>query len=343
MKSDHEIQKMGDIKKMYKRVYHILKENGMAKTAVIVEGPGKGSRCVIEQGKLLACDETDWSELEAQILAKEETGLFQAGEQKVFVELYHQNPQLIILGGGHVSCPVAHLGNMLGFHVTVMDDRPEFLTRERFPDADQLILGSFEELSEKIPLYENAYYVVVTRGHTGDSICARQILRRPYVYFGMIGSKTKVRLSREKLMEEGFTEKELDTIHAPIGLPIGGQLPEEIAISIMAEIVQEKNRRYLSFVDEKVEEAVLKGKKGVMLTIVKKAGSSPRGIGSKMFLGDDGSSYGSIGGGSVEYEAMQHAARVTGTELVSYNLSVSDQRNLGMICGGSVDVLFEKI
>jgi len=152
-----------------------------------------------------------------------------------------------------------------------------------------------------------------------------------------------VRLSREKLMREGFTEKELDTIHAPIGLPIGGQLPEEIAISIMAEIVQEKNRRYLSFADEKVEEAVLSGKKGVMLTIVKKSGSSPRGMGSKMFLGEDGSSYGSIGGGSVEYEAMQHASVVTGTELVSYNLSVSDQRNLGMICGGNVDVLFEKI
>ena len=328
---------------MYQRIYNALKENGMARTAVIVEGPGTGSRCMAEQGGLFSEDSADWSGMEAQILSQEETGLLLVGNRKVFVELFRQNPQLIILGGGHVSCPVAHLGSMLGFHVTVMDDRPEFLTRERFPEADQLILGSFEELSEKIPLYENAYYVVVTRGHTGDSICARQILRRPYVYFGMIGSKTKVRLSREKLMGEGFTEKELDTIHAPIGLPIGGQLPEEIAISIMAEIVQEKNRRYLSFADEKVEEAVLSGKKGVMLTIVKKSGSSPRGMGSKMFLGEDGSSYGSIGGGSVEYEAMQHASVVTGTELVSYNLSVSDQRNLGMICGGNVDVLFEKI
>lgn len=328
---------------MYKRIYNALKENGMARTAVIVEGPGTGSRCMAEQGGLFSEDSANWSGMEEQILSQEETGLLQVGNRKVFVELFRQNPQMIILGGGHVSCPVAHLGSMLGFHVTVMDDRPEFLTRERFPEADQLILGSFEELSEKIPLYENAYYVVVTRGHTGDSICARQILRRPYVYFGMIGSKTKVRLSREKLMREGFTEKELDTIHAPIGLPIGGQLPEEIAISIMAEIVQEKNRRYLSFADEKVEEAALSGKKGVMLTIVKKSGSSPRGMGSKMFLGEDGSSYGSIGGGSVEYEAMQHASVVTGTELVSYNLSVSDQRNLGMICGGNVDVLFEKI
>ena len=108
--------------------------------------------------------------------------------------------------------------------------------------ADERIFGEFDTLSDRISPYENAYYVVVTRGHLGDSACARAILKRSFAYFGMIGSRTKVRITREKLLKEGFTEEQLDQIHAPIGLPIGGQMPAEIAVSIMAEIVQEKNR-----------------------------------------------------------------------------------------------------
>ena len=90
--------------------------------------------------------------------------------------------------------------------------------------ADERIFGDFDTLSDRIPPYENAYYVVVTRGHLGDSACARAILKRPFAYFGMIGSRTKVRITREKLLKEGFTEEQLDQIHAPIGLPIGGQM-----------------------------------------------------------------------------------------------------------------------
>ena len=146
------------------------------------------------------------------------------------------------------SQPVAKIGKMLGFHVTVMDDREDFVTSERFPDADRLIKGSYDKLSDKIPAYENAYYVIVTRGHLGDSACARQILRRPYTYLGMIGSKNKVKLTREKLLGEGFSEEQLNSIHAPIGLPIGGHMPAEIAVSIAAEIVQEKNRYDVSYI-----------------------------------------------------------------------------------------------
>ncbi len=89
-------------------------------------------------------------------------------------------------------CPgLWHIASLLGFSVTVMDDRQEFITEERFPEAEERILGTFDTLSEKIPEYENSYYVAVTRGHAGDTVCARQILKRPYKYFGMIGSRTK--------------------------------------------------------------------------------------------------------------------------------------------------------
>lgn len=298
----------------------------MVKSIVSLEDADFGERRI-------CCEDTKISE----------TGIISIDGKKYFGEIFRQNPRLVILGGGHVSRPVAHIGKMLGFHVTVMDDREEFLTKERFPDADERILGTFHQLSEKIPLYENTYYVVVTRGHAGDTLCARQILKRPYVYFGMIGSKNKVRITRENLLKEGFTEEQLDTIHAPIGLPIGGQLPEEIAVSIMAEIVQEKNKNYTAFVDEAIASAVLRGAHGVMMTVIRKSGSSPRGTGSKMFLADDGRQYGSIGGGTVEYEAILHAASVQGADCRTYQLSHGGDNSLDMICGGTVEVLFETV
>ena len=199
-----------------------------------------------------------------------------------------------------------------------------------------------KELDKYISPYENAYYVVVTRGHLGDSACARAILKRPFAYFGMIGSRTKVRITREKLLKEGFTEEQLDQIHAPIGLPIGGQMPAEIAVSIMAEIVQEKNRHFRTYCDEEVEAAVRRRTPGTMVTIIEKKGSSPRGTGSKMFVFRDGSTAGSIGGGKVEFEAGKHAVNIRNTETKVYELG-QGAGDLGMICGGTVRVLFEPV
>ena len=144
-------------------------------------------------------------------------------------------------------------------------------------------------------------------------------------------------------MEEGFSEKQISSIHAPIGIPLGGQLPEEIAVSICAEIVQEKNRQKAVFTDDSISRAVREGRHGVMMTIIEKSGSSPRGIGSRMFLAEDGTSFGSIGGGNVEFTALRHALQISGAEVQSYCLSLDEPENLGMICGGKVKVLFEKV
>lgn len=326
---------------MYQEIYRALEENGTVRTAVILSGKDCGRRCLIRED---GCGlDPFWKPYEKALTETDGTGLLEIGGTEIFAEVFQKNPRLIILGGGHVSCPTARIGKMLGFHVTVMDDREEFLTRERFPDADCLIKGSFEEFSEKIPVYENAYYVVVTRGHLGDSVCARQILKRPYTYFGMIGSKTKVRLTREKLLGEGFTQEQLDTIHAPIGIPLGGQMPAEIAVSIMAQIVQVKNSRKNSFCDEDVEKRVLEGAHGVMCTIVEKEGSSPRDAGSRMLVESDGKLTGSIGGGNVEFAAVKHCPEVDRFDVASYDLSNGEQGKLGMICGGRVRVLFERI
>lgn len=330
---------------MYKEIYQILEETGKVKTAMVLNGNHKGEKCLIKEEHCTAFDggqaQEFWKEYEEQLVSCQDTKVIRIDETDFFVEIYVKNPQLIILGGGHVSQPVAKIGKMLGFHVTVMDDREEFVTKERFPDADRLIQGTYEEIPEKIPVYENAYYVIVTRGHLGDSASARQILKRPYVYLGMIGSRNKVKRTREKLLREGFTEDQLDTIHAPIGLPIGGHMPAEIAVSITAEIVQEKNKYNVSYIDEAVEKAVWEKEKGVMITIISKRGSSPRGTGSKMFLDREGRSHGSIGGGNVEFQALKYAPKAQHGEIKSYNLSNQGGANLGMICGGEVEVLYE--
>ena len=330
---------------MYKEIYQILEETGKVKTAMVLNGNHKGEKCLIKEEHCTAFDggqaQEFWKEYEEQLVSCQDTKVIRIDETDFFVEIYVKNPQLIILGGGHVSQPVAKIGKMLGFHVTVMDDREEFVTKERFPDADRLIQGTYEEIPEKIPVYENAYYVIVTRGHLGDSASARQILKRPYVYLGMIGSRNKVKLTREKLLREGFTEDQLNTIHAPIGLPIGGHMPAEIAVSITAEIVQEKNKYNVSYIDEAVEKAVWEKEKGVMITIISKRGSSPRGTGSKMFLDREGRSHGSIGGGNVEFQALKYAPKAQHGEIKSYNLSNQGGANLGMICGGEVEVIYE--
>ena len=332
---------------MYQKIYDVVEKRGRTRTGIILGGEYAGLKYLAEEDCFFYPDNKTGEKaaedfLKETVTAAVETDVVKVKNQEIFVEIYEKNPRLIILGGGHVSLPVAEIGKLLGFHVTVMDDREDFVTQERFPQVDERITGDFETLSEKIPPYENAWYVVVTRGHLGDSACARQILKRPFAYFGMIGSKTKVRITREKLLEEGFTEEQVNSIHAPIGLPIGGQMPAEIAVSIMAEIVQEKNRHFRTYCDEDVEAAVLCGVSGTMVTIIEKKGSSPRGTGSKMFVFRDGRTAGSIGGGKVEFEAGKHAVNVHTTENRVYELG-QGVGDLGMICGGTVKVLFEPV
>ena len=261
----------------------------------------------------------------------------------VFVERLSPKPQLVILGGGHVAYAVYQLGCLLGFSITVVDDREEFCNTQRFPNAETLCLP-FAQALEQLPCDRSTYYVIVTRGHQHDYECLAHLLRQPQgAYLGMIGSKNKVRITRENLKKEGYTLEQLDEVHAPIGLPLGGQLPEEIAVSIMAEIIKVKNQHYSAYCDEKVETAVLEGRHGVMVTIAEKSGSSPRGVGSKMFVEPSGHITGSIGGGKVEYEAINHCKEVKEKEVKHYALTADGQDSLGMICGGQVTVVFERV
>ena len=215
-----------------------------------------------------------------------------------------------------------------------MDDREEFANRERFPDAHEVICAGFDQLDKY--LRPNACCVVVTRGHRDDLLCVQTILRQPFRYLGMIGSRMKVEKTFENLRSAGATQAQLDAIHAPIGLRIGAVTPAEIAVSILAEIIQEKNRTHIASASRELLELQ---QRGMLCIIIEKTGSSPRGVGSMMFVGQD-ETIGSIGGGAVEFAAIEDARSHPQAAIRQYHLNNRDSARLGMICGGSNKVLF---
>lgn len=160
------------------------------------------------------------------------------GSVELFVEPILADSVLYIFGGGHVSAQIIPLASRVGFKVEVIDDRPEFADPAKFPDAAKVHQCPFEGVLERIPVDESSYLVIVTRGHIHDKTVLEQCLRSRAKYIGMIGSRRKKAMIYEKLLEEGFTKSDLDRVHAPIGLDIGAETPEEIAVSIVGELIQ---------------------------------------------------------------------------------------------------------
>ena len=249
-------------------------------------------------------------------------------------EWFCPQPKLFICGGGHVAKEVAALAAHLDFSVTVLDDRADLANRERFPTAEKVICDSYDHLSNY--LEPDACYVVVTPDHKADLQCVSTILPTPYRYLGMIGSRKKVAATFQNLRNTGFTEEQIGTIFAPIGLPIGAVTPAEIAFSILGEIIQEKNRYHTASVDKSLLELT---DPGVLCVITEKHGSAPRGIGSMMFVGKD-NVLGTIGGGEPEYRAIRHARENPDFSLHEYALNRAAANGLDMICGGTIKVAF---
>jgi xanthine dehydrogenase accessory factor len=161
------------------------------------------------------------------------------GGVELYVERIEPPAELVIVGAGHIAQPLAGIGKLLGLRVTVLDDRPEFATRERFPDADQVIVVDFDDPLAGIEVGPRTSLVLVTRGHRHDYDCLRVLARTADepAYVGMIGSRRRVRAAFEQLAAEGLDASWLARIHAPLGLDIGAETPAEIAIAVAAEIV----------------------------------------------------------------------------------------------------------
>jgi len=177
-----------------------------------------------------------------QILAKAEgrgTTRVASGTLELYVERVAPPAELVVVGAGHIAQPLSRIGSLLGFRVTIVDDRPDFARRDRFPDADRVVLADFAEPFAGIPIGPRSHVVLVTRGHRHDYDCVRALARAGAepAYVGMIGSKRRVRAAFEQLAAEGFDEERLARIHAPIGLDIGAETPAEIAVAIAAEMI----------------------------------------------------------------------------------------------------------
>ncbi|MCF8094670.1 MAG: XdhC family protein [Desulfobacteraceae bacterium] len=148
-----------------------------------------------------------------------------------------------IFGAGHVARPVAHMASIVDFRVSVLDDRTEFANAERFPDADEVcVIDDFDKALKDLPIDKDAFIVILTRGHKHDKTVLVQALQTEADYIGMIGSRRKRDLIYQSILEQGFTKEDLNRVHAPIGLSIDAETPEEIAVSIVGELVQKRAR-----------------------------------------------------------------------------------------------------
>lgn len=279
-----------------------------------------------------------------------QNGTITVDGKEVFCELLGSEKKLVVCGGGHVGAEVVGLAKTLGFRVIAVEDREEFAENARKRGADEVILGGYEEAIDGIESDEDTYFVVVTRGHRSDLECVRAAMKKARAYVGMIGSRNHAVVVKEALLKEGVPEDTVSALHAPIGLPIGSQTPEEIAVSIMAEIIKVKNTEYRSsgFSKEMMKILLTEGRGPVALAVITKLeGSGPRGTGTRMLIRADGSIVGTIGGGGLEAAAIAKAKEMiaSGEKIYLLHMEMTNSRaeEEGMVCGGRADILLETV
>ena len=273
-------------------------------------------------------------------------------QTRIYRERIGRTPKMIICGAGHVSMPIIRMGKMLGFTVTVIEDRPQFADHARAAGADQVLCEPFADGLSKIRGDSDSWFIVVTRGHRYDTECLEAILQKPYAYVGMMGSRRRVAIVKDQLVAKGVCREALDGVHTPIGLKIGAETPEEIAVSVMAEIIQVKNAGSAKGgYSPELLDAVLDpddSREKVLATIISRKGSAPRSVGTKMLIRADGTTVDTIGGGCIESEVIQKALLMMRTEDEGFRLCTVDMtadaaEDEGMVCGGVVEVMLEKV
>lgn len=282
-------------------------------------------------------------------------------EESVLAEVFKREHRLIVFGAGHVGYHLCHFASKVGFNTIVVDDRPYFANKEKFGDNIQVICNTFENAFEILDIHEEDYVVIVTRGHKHDKFCLEKILSLDELnYIGMIGSKRRVKIMKEELIEEGYSKEKIENIYSPIGLNIGAVTPEEIAISILAEIISVKRIGKLAVKNEPIKvsnscelnkdvlEALAKSQneKMSLVTVISTKGSTPRKAGSKMIVYDSGKIIGTIGGGCAEAKIIKDAALMAGSknlkiETIDMTGEIAEEE--GMVCGGKMTVLIEAI
>ncbi len=276
-----------------------------------------------------------------------------AENKLVLIEPFFPKPRLFIFGGGHIAKPLVEFAAKVGFSITVIDDRPSFANPVRFPEAEKVICEDFQKSFNLIEFKESDFVVIITRGHRHDKLVLSNVIKNNLRYIGMIGSRRRVRGMMEELISEGYSKEALDKVNSPIGLDIGAITPEEIAISIVSELITFKNKGNVVskkftypefdkelFLEISKEPSIPRA----VLTILSSKGSVPRKPGAKMVTYITGKTLGSIGGGCSEAEVLTTARSIMsnkGFSIQKVDMTGDVAESIGMVCGGTMDVIIE--
>ena len=280
-------------------------------------------------------------------LSGEPEGILEQGDTRVFVEQINMGRKLVICGAGHVALFVIRIGVMLGFEVTVIEDREEFAARAAEAGARHVICKPFTEALDEMKGDPATAFVIMTREHVHDISCLRRVLEKEYAYAGLMGSRSRTGRIRDQLLVEGYDPQKVGQVHMPIGLRIGARTPEEIAVSVTAELIQAMNEADTGegFPAGMAEElAALTDLSGaerpaaVLSMIVEKTGEAPRRPGTKMLVRKDGSFLGTVGGGYAEAMILKAAREMLREGNRESRLVRIVMQKGTMMCGGEITV-----
>ena len=317
----------------------------------MTEGEGAGKKALfVWNGKTweTVCREEGFAEEIAAAAEKSrpgETGMLEAGPNRAFREPFFTERKLVVCGGGHVAQCVIRLGRMLGFHVTVIEDREEYAALAKAAGADRVLCAPFAEGLADVPGGHGHAFVVMTREHVHDVDCLRLILPKDYAYAGMMGSRNRCGNVRSQLIAEGYDEEKVNGLAMPIGLAIGARTPEEIAVSVMAQIVQVMNEQNageaaVPGMAEELAACEREGRPaGVLAMIIEKEGEAPRRPGTKMLVRADGTFLGTVGGGLAEARMLARAREMLEEGCREPRLAEIEMMKGTMQCGGRLRVL----
>ncbi|MCR5789250.1 MAG: XdhC family protein [Lachnospiraceae bacterium] len=322
-------------------------------SVTVMDGEAAGEKALINDGTLsyLSAEGGFLKTHEKDLISLSETGVISFFGSELYIERIGREKRLVVCGCGHVSLPIIRLGKTLGFFVTAIDDRPAFTQQAKEAGADEVIASPFEQALREVYSDPFTYFVIVTRGHRWDEACLRVISEKKHAYIGMMGSKARIRVVKENLLNEGYDPEILGSLYAPIGLRIGSETPEEIAVSVMAEIIQVKSgakdspfpKDILRAINGSEHEPAPAGRK-ILATIIRRQGSAPREEGTKMLITENGT-VNTIGGGLLEAKVTKKAeemlrSRQAGPAFLHHELNAGRNED-GEVCGGVIDVMLE--
>ena len=287
-----------------------------------------------------------------------EAALTFTADGEEYLRSFHPPERLILLGCGNIGQELCRYAADLGFTVTAVDERPGFANRTLMPDAAEILCSDFPDAIRRLQITERNYVCVITRGHRFDADCLREILPGAYPrYLGMIGSKRRVALLMKQLESEGFGPDALKRIHAPIGISINALTVKEIAISIVAELIQcrraglDRRSKETRLTAEDIDLRLLEfltcdDVPKALLLVYETSGSTPVKSGAMMAVDKVGRTVGTIGGGCGEGAVLKDAYRIIGSGTqctVTVDMSNDIAEAEGMVCGGEMKVLIADV